>query len=189
MNRAKVAAEITKQVIEELDKLIPKIVINTLINNSIYLEQEKEIKPETQKIKSVLNFDSIEDKIAKERKVIEDYIEKIVKVEFAKAKEKTRPIHLLGLDWLGGIDEVTPEYIDNLHKQIIEKNKETSKNIGTKLNIETKLNKLDNDFKLKFYFLSCGDKKDEEYLNELIKQQKNKQNKVALAIFDLSDMD
>ena len=33
---------------------------------------------------------------------------------------------------MGGIDEVTPEYIDNLHKQIIEKNKETSKNIETK---------------------------------------------------------
>jgi hypothetical protein len=152
-------------------------------------EFEEKYKPEAINFKSVLNFNSTEDIIAKEKKVIENYIEKIVKTEFAKAKEKVKPIHLLGLDWLGGVDEVTPEYIDNLHKQIIEKNKETSKNIGTKLNVETKLNKLDNDSKLKFYFLSCGDKKDEEYIDELLKQQKNKQNKVVLAIFDLSDMD
>ena len=127
---------------EETAKPTTSGTFNTAFKEATIKEAEKNVKefeekykPETINFKSVLNFDSIEDKITKEKKVIEDYIEKIVKTEFDRTSEilkKEQATSLWGFDWLKFADEVTPEYIDKSHKQIIEKNKETSKNIETK---------------------------------------------------------
>lgn len=68
-------------------------------------------------------------------------------VETSLDKKLTDFKYLEDFEWMKFADKVTPEYIDALHQQIIEKNKEVGKNIETK------------------------------------------QNKVVLAIFDLSDMD